>query len=61
MREITYLIYILLWEGMIFGGTGYAVFGLGYSGWWVLAAAFLGGCAYPPERWIYGINKEKNT
>lgn len=54
MREITYLIYIILWEGMIFGGIGYAVFALNHSGWWVLAAVMIGGCAYTPERWIYG-------
>ena len=57
MKEITYLIYIILWEGMIFGGAGYAVFALEHSGWWILAAVFVGGCAYPPERWIHG--KEK--
>lgn len=54
MREITYLIYIVFWEGMIFGGAGYAVFGLGHSGWWMLAAAFLGGMAYSPLKWIHG-------
>ena len=59
MKEITYLIYIILWEGLIFGGIGYAVFGLNYSGWWFLFALFTGGCAYPPERWIHG--KGKNT
>jgi hypothetical protein len=59
MREITYLIYIVFWESLIFGGVGYAVFGLDYSGWWVLVALLVGGCAYPPEQWIHG--KEKNT
>jgi hypothetical protein len=57
MREVTYLIYIILWEGMIFGGAGYAVFGLNHSGWWILAAVVVGGCAYPPERWIHGKGK----
>ena len=47
MKEVTYLIYIIFWESLIFGGTGYIVFGLGYSGWWLLAAVFLGGfCVY---------------
>ena len=50
---ITYLIYIVLWEGLIFGGTGYAVFVLGHSGWWMLAAFALGCCAYPPHKWIH--------
>lgn len=53
----TYLIYIILWEGLIFGGAGYAVFVLDHSGWWMLAAAFLGGMAYPPRKWIHGAEK----
>jgi hypothetical protein len=53
MKELTYLIYIIFWEGMIFGGTGYVVFSMGFSGWWFLIAIFIGGCAYPPERWIH--------
>jgi len=54
MKEITYLIYIVFWESMIFGGTGYAVFILDRSGWWFLLAAFLGGLAYSPLKWIHG-------
>lgn len=54
MREITYLIYILCWEGLIFGGAGYAVFWLDRSGWWFLAALIIGGCAYSPLKWIHG-------
>lgn len=57
MSYITYLIYIILWESLIFGGIGYAVFWLGFSGWWILAAIFVGGCAYSPERWIHGVKK----
>lgn len=57
LKYITYLIYIILWEGMIFGGTGYAVFVLGNSGWWMLAALFVGGAAYSPSKWIYGEKK----
>jgi len=52
MKYITYLIYIILWEGMIFGGTGYAVFFLDKSGWWFLLAILLGGCAYKPKMWF---------
>lgn len=54
MRELTYLIYILCWELLVFGGTGYAVFVLGHSGWWFLLAMVIGGSAYAPERWIHG-------
>jgi len=58
MREITYLIYIILWEAMIFGGTFYAVFVLDHSAWWVLAATLIGGCAYSPLKWIHGIDNK---
>jgi hypothetical protein len=58
MREVTYLIYIILWEGLIFGGAGYVVFGLGHSGWWILAAMVISAFAYTPGKWIHGI-KEK--
>lgn len=54
MKEITYLIYILFWEAMIFGGTGYVVFWLGHSGWWFALATVIGGMAYSPLKWIHG-------
>jgi hypothetical protein len=54
MPYITYLIYIIFWELLIFGGTGYAVFVLDHSGWWFLLAALLGGAAYSPKKWIHG-------
>ena len=51
LLAITYLIYILLWEGVVLGGCGYIVFGLGYSGWWFLLALYMSGSAYSPEKW----------
>lgn len=54
MKYLTYLIYIVLWEGLVFGGTGYVVFVLGHSGWWFALAIFLGGSAYSPLKWIHG-------
>jgi hypothetical protein len=54
VRELTYLIYIVLWEGMIYGGTGYAVFVLDRSGWWFALAVPLSFCAYHPLKWIHG-------
>ncbi len=48
---LTYLIYIVIWESMIFGGFGYVVFGLGHSGWWMLLAIMLSGAAYRPYMW----------
>jgi hypothetical protein len=54
MKYATYLIYILLYEGLVIGGTGYAVFALGASGWWFLLAALLSSAAYKPADWIHG-------
>ena len=54
MKYVTYLIYIVLWEALIFGGAGYSVFVLGHSGWWMLAAVFIGSFAYSPAKWIHG-------
>ena len=54
MREITYLIYIVLLEAMIFGGTGYVVFVLDRSGWWFVLSILISGCAYSPQKWIHG-------
>ena len=54
MKYLTYLIYIIFWESLVFGGCGYAVFVLGHNGWWFLLAFFLGASAYSPAKWIYG-------
>jgi hypothetical protein len=54
MREVTYLIYILCYEALVLGGTGYAVFVLGHSGWWFLLAFGLSSSAYSPLKWIHG-------
>lgn len=52
MKYLTYLIYIILWEGLVLGGTGYAVFVLGHSGWWFVLAVIMSAGAYPPRKWI---------
>lgn len=54
MKEITYLIYIIFFEGLVIGGCGYSVFVLGHSGWWFLLATFFSGVAYHPISWIHG-------
>lgn len=53
--------YITLFEILVLGGCGYAVFVLGHSGWWFLLAMFISSAAYPPERYLYGIKKEINN
>lgn len=51
MNSLTYLIYIILYEGLVLGGTGYAVFVLDHSGWWFLLAFVMSGSAYGPSSW----------
>ncbi len=54
---VTYLIYAIFWLTLTIGGAGYAVFVLDHSGWWMLAAFFIGCCAYSPLKWIHGREK----
>lgn len=51
MRILSYLVYAVLYEGMTIGGTGYAVFVLGHSGWWWLLGTLFSAAIYSPERW----------
>ena len=51
IRFISYLIYIIFFETLVLGGTGYAVFVLGHSGWWFALAALFSSAAYPPAKW----------
>lgn len=51
MKEITYLIYIVIFELLIWGGIGYAVFFLDESGWWFLFAIMVSNSAYTPYHW----------
>jgi hypothetical protein len=59
MRYVTYLVYIILYQSLVLGGTGYAVFVLGHSEWWFVFAAFLSGAAYSPAKWIHGQGEQK--
>ncbi|MDI1253845.1 hypothetical protein [Thermomonas sp.] len=58
MKYVTYLIYIIIFESIVWGGTGYVVFGLGNSGWWFVLAALVSGAAHKPQRWIHGVVSE---
>jgi hypothetical protein len=51
MRSVTYLIYTVFWESLIFGGCGYFVVATGASGWWFLLALLISGAQFSPERW----------
>lgn len=55
MKAVTYLIYIVLYEGFVLGGTSYVVFALGHSGWWLVLAVVMSTAAYKPAEWIHGV------
>ena len=59
MKYFTYLIYIIFWETLVIGGCGYAVFVLGFTGWWFALAVVLGSMAYSPLKWIHGIGEDQ--
>lgn len=48
---VTFLIYSLVYEGLVLGGCGYVVFVLGYSGWWFVLAVILSGSQFKPLDW----------
>lgn len=48
---ITYLLYCAMIIIVFFGGTGYAVFCLGHSGWWFILPICLSVGGYSPWRW----------
>ena len=51
MRFLTYLVYIILWEGFILGGTVYLVGWMGWNPAWIILALILSAGAYTPSRW----------
>ena len=48
---ITYMLYIIAWEGLVIGGCGYVVFALNRSGWWFVLGVLLSVSAYTPKKW----------
>lgn len=48
---VTYLVYCIALLLIVMGGTMYAVFALGASGFWLLAAVAICLCGYTPARW----------
>ena len=48
---LTYLIYIVFFESLIWGGCAYVVFWRGVSGWWFALALVVSGAAYGPRKW----------
>jgi hypothetical protein len=48
---VTYLLYCICLLGIVLGGTMYAVFALGFSGWWLAGAVLVCTGGYSPARW----------
>ena len=55
MKYICYTIYIIMYETLVLGGTGYAVFILEQSVWFLIAGIIMSGFAYPPEKFLHGV------
>ena len=51
MAHLTYLLYIVFWEALVWGGCAYVVFVLGQSAGWFWLAMLLSFMAYSPKRW----------
>jgi hypothetical protein len=52
MKYWTYLIYLILWESLMWGGGFYVVFILGHSAWWFALAVAGSAAAYSPNTWM---------
>lgn len=48
---ITYTIYIILYEILCLGSGLYIVFGLKYSGWWLVFFILISSACFKPDRW----------
>jgi len=56
-RIWAFAIYSILYEAIIWGVFGYAVFVLGHTGWWLLLAVILSGAQLKPRH--FGIKVEQ--
>ena len=54
-KLITFTIYSILFESIVWGLFGWAVFIKGHSGWWVLVALLLSGAQLKPKH--FGITE----
>jgi len=48
---VTYLIYAIFWDSLMFGGCSYVVFWMHRSAWWFLLAIILSACCLKPKHW----------
>lgn len=55
----SYAFYIVCFETLVLGGTGYAVFVLHESGWWFALAVIVSGACFKPHHWKSIVTGEK--
>jgi hypothetical protein len=48
---ITYLIYCIVYELMVWGGGMYIILNYDWSAWWIVFIAILSGSQIKPENW----------
>lgn len=48
---ISYLVYLLLWQGMTIGFGLYLVFFMGRNPWWLVLFVILSTACYSPRSW----------
>lgn len=61
MKELTYLLYIILWEGSLMYGAYKICFEMNYSKWFLVLFVALSTAAYKPNEWIHGLNSRKHS
>lgn len=59
-KLILFLIYTILWQGMVWYGFYHIVFVLGKSAWWVVLAIVLAGSQFKPPRFGLPFGADKD-
>lgn len=54
-----FVIYSLLYECLVLGGTGYAVFVLNHNGWWMALAMLASFCQLKPKH--FGLTEQSGA
>lgn len=58
MKYWAFAVYSVLFEAIIWGLFGWAVFVNGYSGWWIIVAVIMSACQLKPKH--FGIEQNED-
>ena len=58
-RIWAFAVYSVLYEAIVWGVFGWAVFYNGYSGWWILVAIIISNMQLKPKHFGIGVESEK--